>query len=221
MHKFFRFFSILAAVFALSGIAFYLAPDSLIASLESIAGDMSFRSSFKIKMFGICEASLAFIVAVSAIILSRKSLRVYTHVLLLSVSVSLSFWALHIPYRNSKIRKRELGTAFAKAIRGDLKLSDNTPFPSNLVVFKGPHIRGLYAPCIYMGVNVRKAHSVDSLPDSPDTIYMIATQFPVSKNRTWEYVISKANPLIYKKKRLYILKGRRSKTERLDAPEKS
>ena len=220
MRKFFRFFSILAAVFAVLAIAFYLLPESSVSFLKSIVGDMSFRSSFKVKIFGIIEASLAFVVAVSAVVLSRKSLRVYVQILLLAVSISLSFWSLHIPYRSAKARKRELGAAFAKTIIGDLKLPENSSFPSNLIVFKGPHIRGLYAPCIYMGGKVKKTYSVDSLPDSPDTIYMIATQFPVSKNRTWEYVTLKEKPLVYKNTRLYILKGKRTNVKSLKESDK-
>lgn len=219
LQKFFRFFSILAAVFALSGIAFYLLPESWVLPLKSIVGDLSFRNDFIV--FGLCEASLAFFVALLALILSRKSLRLYAHILLLATSVTLSFWALHIPYLISKSSKIDLGEAFAKDIRTDLKLPKGAPLPSNITVYKGLHISGLYAPCIYMGAKVKKIHNVNSLPYTPRTIYMIATQFPVSKNRTWEYVTSKDQPLIYKKTRLYIFKGKLANAERLKESEKS
>jgi hypothetical protein len=218
LQKFFRFFSILAALLAFSAVAFYLLPETWISHTQFIVGDLSFRKDF---VFGVCEATLGFCVALCAIILSRKSLHLYVHILLLATSVTLSFWALQVPYRISKSQKIDLGEAFAKAIRTDLKLSGNEPLPLSVTVFKGPHIRGLYAPCIYMGGKVKKIYSIASLPDTPETIYMIATQFPASKNRTWEYVTSKEKPLIYKKTRLYILKGKSTKVEQLKNNEAS
>ncbi|NOY74937.1 MAG: hypothetical protein GXP32_03995, partial [Kiritimatiellaeota bacterium] len=86
---------------------------------------------------------------------------------------------------------------------------------------KGPHILGLYGPCIYLGAKVKKVRNIASIPDTPDSIYMIATQFPVSTKRIWEYVTPKEKPLVYKKTKLFILKGKRVKTERINKKENS
>ena len=214
IHNLFRILSLAAAAFALLGVAFYLLPDAWLSLAQSAIGDLSFRKSNSIFIFGICESTMAFCLALTAFFLSRKSLRVYAHVLMFSVSISMIFWALHIPYRAVQTTKKDLGAKLAATLREDLKLPDDTPLPSDLVVYKGPHILGLYGPCIYMGAKVRKIRSMKSLPDSADTVYMIATQFPVSKKRIWEYVPSKENPLIYKKTKLYLLKGRNVNSEK-------
>jgi 4-amino-4-deoxy-L-arabinose transferase-like glycosyltransferase len=216
LRRLFRFFSLTAVVFAAGGIVFYLLPASWLSPIKPLAGDLSFRNSSM--LFGICESVLALLAALTAFVLSRKSLRIHTHVLLLSTSVSLIFWALHIPYRVAQTTKSDLGHDFAAVIKKNLGIQNNAPLPSDLVVFKGPHIVGLFGPCVYMGATVKKVRSIASIPDEPETVYMIATQFPVSKKRIWEYVSSKDNPLVYKETNLYILKGRRVKTDKTTTP---
>ena len=209
-----KYFSIAAAVFALIALLFYLLPASALAPLRPTIGDLAFKNSNT--LMGFCEASFALCIAISIFFLGREKLRIHTQMLLLSMSVAFCFWALHIPYRISQTTKKDLGAAFALVISKDLKLSKEAPFPSDLTVFKGPHILGLYGPCIYMGAKVKKVRSISAIPDERESVYMIATQFPVSKKRIWEYVTPKEAPLVYKNTKLFILKGVRVKTNETD-----
>lgn len=217
LHKFLRTYSILCIPAAILGIAFYLLPASLLNSLPLLPnGSLDFRTA---NMFpGLAQLSAALIIAVVLITLSNKNkLKVFEHALGASVITALFFWSLNAPYKALKNDKRQLGEAFATALRHDMRLPDDTPFPKDLVVYKAPDIVGLYAPCVYMGTPVIKIHSLDALPNDSKTVYMIALKFPVSGERSWEYLTPKtpesgtSDPFDYKKSkykaRLHLLKG--------------
>lgn len=216
IHKVLAVLSYVCAALAAGGVVFYVLPVNLLEKIPRLGKYLGFHdANFKI---GIVQSAAAFLLALTIARLSvKKRLKVFEHVLGISVVLALCFWSLHAPYRALKNEKRRLGQAVAKALKTNLKLPADKPLPKTLVLYEGPGIVGLYAPCVYTGVPIRKIHSLDALPPDKKTVYMLALRFPVSGNRSWEYISPKNpkpnddDPFSYKYKRkrvrFHLLKG--------------
>ncbi len=216
LHKIMRIYISLCIPMAILGMAFYVLPSTVLDQLPLPPNYLDFRGANLLAGLGQLAATL--LVAIAILLLSTKNkLKVFEHTLGISVVTALFFWSLSAPYRSLRNDKRQLGEAFALALKKDLRLPPCKTFPKDLVVYKSPDIGGLYAPCIYMGVPVRKIHSLDALPRDKKTVYMIALKFPVSSEWSWVYLTPKTpspgadDPFDYKKKkyktRLHLLKG--------------
>lgn len=213
IHKVLKFLSYSTIVIGLMIILFYATSFPWSLDFGMMPENLEFRDSYK--CLGILQAVIAISLSVTAIVLQRKNLQVYMHILMICVAFGLCFWAVNIPYKSQDHDKKALGTAFAAVLKKDLGLIENEPFPKDFVVYKGPGILGLYVPCVYTGAKVKKIHSLDELPDNKDVVYMITTEYPVSNKRSWDYVTPKdiisgaEDPYIYSETRFYILKGKK------------
>lgn len=185
-------------------------PASLLENITLLEGKIGFRKDNE--FMGLIQAAFALIIALIAIRYPKNKLPVYATILMICISGALCFWAIHIPYRKRHTEKKDIGTAFASALKKDLNLTEEQQLPEDLTIFKSPDISGLYAPCIYMGVKVKKIQQLSELPDDIDPLYMIVTKFPVSTKRSWIY-ITKGSPHIYKREKIFILKGTRIKED--------
>ena len=204
LHFLLKFLMYAGMLFAVGIILFYLLPDSIMLKFP-YADRIQYRESNQ--NMGLVLAAAALLTSLISIRFSEKSLPVYAHTLLVSVVFALGFWAVHVPYRAQRVEKKTIGAAFSKAIRDDLQLDPSEKLPSDFVVYKGPGIVGFYAPCIYMGIPVRKVHKLSELPDDKKTVYMISTKFPASAKREWSSVPPKASPHLYRHDKFYIFKG--------------
>lgn len=218
IHKFLKVLSFCSMALGLLIILFYATPFPWSFKIQILPENLEFRNSYK--LCGILQALIATVISLMAIILVRRRLQVYLHILMICMAIGLCFWAVNIPYKSQDQDKKVFGQALALALKKDLGLKEDEPIPENTVVYKGPGILGLYVPCLYMGAKVKKIHSLDQLPENQDLVYMITTQYPVSNKRSWDYVtpkdiISEAeNPYIYSETRFYILKGKKLKKEK-------
>jgi len=218
LHRYLRIFAYCSAVVAIGIIFFYLTDFPWKLDISFIPSELSFRS----KNFGegLLQAFLSLVCAIFVIISSKRGLHVFSHALFVSVSAALIFWSVIIPYRSTHNRDKEMGKAFATVLKKDIHLKQSVPFPSDLVVYKGPGILGLVAPCLYMDTKVRKIHKIEDIPEAQNIVYMIGTDFPVSGNRTWINITPRSktdskdseNPFVYKNTRFYIFKGIKNST---------
>jgi len=223
LHGILRYASYACATLAGGGMAFYLLPTELLEKIPCLEGRVGFHESNS--TLGIIQTAAAFLLALTVARLStKKQARVFEHVLCVSVALALCFWSLNAPYRALKSEKRRLGYAVAAALKNDLKLAPEAPFTQDVVIYEGPGIARLYGPCVYMGVPIKKVHSLETLPKDKDVVYMLAITFPASSNRSWEYIPPKItpgkgeNPFTYKYKkpggkaktkvRFHLLKGK-------------
>ena len=215
IHKILRFLAIISLISGVGVILFYLTNFPWDWKLDFIPKNLSFRVTNK--NYGLFLAGLSVALAAYAIIASKKRLLVFSHALLLITSATLIFWAVIIPFRSTNKRDVVMGQAFASAIKKDLHINTKEEFPKDFVVYKGPGILGLKAPCIYMKTKVKKIHKLKKLPKDKKIVYMIGTDFPVSGNRTWTNITpiqnqeSKELPFIYNDTRFYIFKGIKNK----------
>jgi hypothetical protein len=216
LHRYLRFLAYCSAVAAVGAIFFYLTDFPWKLDISIIPSDLSFRTGNFAN--GLLQAFLSLICAVFVIIASKRGLHVFSHALFISVSAALIFWSVVIPYRSTHNRDKKMGEAFASVLKQDLKIDKTTSFPDTLIVYKGPGILGLVAPCLYMNTKVRKIHKIEDIPETENTVYMIGTDFPVSGNRTWTNLTpaSKTDtkeidcPFIYKNTRFYLFKGEKN-----------
>ena len=205
-HQFHKLYSYLLyglILFAAGIILFYILPESVLMKIPYLQSRIEFREQNTIT--GLLQASISILIALITLQFIKKSMQLYTHILMICVSGALCFWALLIPYREQHTEKREMGKLMADALKEDMHLTNCQELPDSLVVYKGPGIDLFYAPCIYMGTRVKKIYKLSELPDSVKTVYMIATKFPASEKRDWKYVTP--NPVTYRRENLYILKG--------------
>jgi hypothetical protein len=211
LHKFLKFLSLFSLIAGIGVILFYLTNFPWSLKLHFIPKNLSFREIYKIH--GLLMGALAIIISTYTIITSKKQLMVFAHALLVITAATLIFWAIIIPYRSSNKRDVIMGEAFAKAIKKDMSISNQKNFPQNFIVYKGPGILGLVAPCLYMNAKVKKIHKLEDIPENKENVYMIGTDFPVSGTRTWTNITPRRNkssdisPFIYKNTRFYIYKG--------------
>ncbi|MBN1865586.1 MAG: glycosyltransferase family 39 protein [Victivallales bacterium] len=211
LHGLLGIFSFGSAVAGVGVIIFYTTFFPWSLDIGFIPENLDFRDSHRV--VGILQALLAVGMACYAIYMRRRGLTVMMHSLLVCVSFTLLFWAIHIPHRALLDEERCLGKAFAEALRGDLLLNSWEPLPSDLTVYKGPGVSGLVSPCLYMGAKVKKIYRLDELPGDVEKVYVIGTEYPVSPDRTWEYVTPKdifdspSDPYVYRGTRFYIFKG--------------
>lgn len=209
LHAMLRYFLYAAVALSSGIIIFYIMPASILEKIPFLEGKIAFRKNNE--FMGLIQAAFALIIALIAIQYPKNKLRVYATILMICISGALCFWALHIPYRKRHTAKRDIGAAFASALKKDLNLTDKQPLPDGLVIFKEPP--GFYAPSIYMGVRVQKIYNLTELPDDIDPLYMIFTKFPVSTKRSWEY-IDPEKTHIWRREKIFILKGTRIKKEK-------
>jgi len=220
VHRYLRLLAYASGIAAIGITFFYLTDFPWKLDLSFIPTDLHFRSENRV--LGLIQAFLALACAGFAIIASKKGLHVFSHAIFISVSASLIFWSVIIPYRSMHKKDKIMGNAFAASIKKDLHIPKENALPKNLVVYKGPGILGLVAPCLYMNARVRKIHKIENIPDIQNTVYMIGTDFPVSGNRTWTNISplkkndskNKNNPFVYKNTRFYIFKGIKNSTEK-------
>ena len=218
LHGVMKVLSYASAGLGIAIIFFYTTSFPWSLNLTFIPENLSFKTTCK--WVGIIQATAAVVVAISAITMVKKKLNVCMHLLLICVSFSLCFWAVNIPYRSQKQMKKRFGIALASALKKDMGLTEKEDFPEDLTVYIGPAIRGLYVPCLYMKTRVRKIHSLDEFPVQENPVYVLATKYPVSSKRSWEYVTPKdiinaeQNPYIYRNTRFYIFKGTKLKTKK-------
>ena len=206
LHTLFRYFLYLTIAIATVIIIFYFLPDSILLQMPYIKEkNIAFRTGNTIA--GILQAAIALIITLIVLRFKKGTVPIYANILFICLGGALCFWAVHIPYRKQHTEKKDLGTAFRNILKEDLHIAKSGQLPKDLTVFKGPGIKGFYAPCIYMGTRVKKVHKLTELPDNLDTIYMITRKFPVSAKRKWVYVTPKEKPHIYKDDKFYILKG--------------
>lgn len=211
IHFIFKLFSYIAIVIGVGIIIFYTTSFPWSLELSFIPKNLEFRDSYR--TLGILQAVLAIGISAFAIFKSKRGLNVISHALMISVSITLCIWAINIPYRTMNRQKIEIGEAFAKVIKEDLGIPINKKFPAGFIVYKGPGILRLTGPCFYMNTKVKKIHDLQELPKDRDSIYMIATKYPISSDYSWKYITKKdivmkrANPYIYRGTRFYILKG--------------
>jgi len=215
VHTFLNFISIGTLVAGIGIIIFYSTNFPWAFNFSFIPRNLDFRNAHQI--LGITQASIAVLISVLTIMNTKKNLKVITHTLFLSIAITLCFWSVIIPHLSMRQDKRKMGKAFAHAIKKSMGLTDSQPFPKDFIVYKGPGILGLSAACVYMDAKVLKIHKLTNLPDKIDTVYMISTQYPVSNNRSWEYITPKdipdktKNPFIYRDTMFYIFKGTKVK----------
>ena len=206
----FRFFLYLCAALSAGIIIFYLLPTSVLVRIPYLKGNIAFHDINRQR--GVIQSALALLVALLAI-RSHEKRPLYSHIIMISVSVGLCIWAVHIPYRQLHSEKRRLGTAFANAIKEDMHLSPSENLPDSLTVFKGPGIIGFYAPCIYMNTKVKKVHKISEIPEDLDPVYMIVIKYPKSTERKWDYIPDGKKPFVYGDENFYIIKGTKIKKE--------
>ena len=213
LHAALRFCAICSVLVSIGVLLFYATDFPWDLELGFMPENLVFRESHRIA--GILQALLAAGIAIFAYVRSRKGLNVMMHALALSASFSIYYWALHIPARRLDEAERRLGQAFAEAVRRDMALPSEDKFPASLMVYKGPGVSGLVSPCLYMGARVKKIYRLEELPRDAAYVYMIGTEYPVSSDRSWDYVTPKdildggENPYIYRGTRFYIFKGTR------------
>jgi len=217
LHGVLRHISYGCAALAAGGVVFYLLPVEWLEKIPYLEGRVGFHDHNFVA--GVVQALAALLLALTAAHLSKNNRsRIFEHVLCVSVALALCFWSLHAPYRAMKCEKKRLGYAIATTLKKDLGISQDAPLPDDLRLYKGPGIVGLYAPCVYTGAQVKKIHSLDALPVDKEVVYMLALEFPVSGNRSWEYLSPKNpprdenDPLSYKYKNkrvhFHLLRGR-------------
>ncbi len=206
LHLIFRYFLYSIMLLATGIILFYVLPEAFLLQIPYLEKhEITFRAGNT--LLGILQATLALLITLVIARVPAKKISVYTHLLLICITGSICFWAVHIPYRKQLTPKTDLGIELKNALKTDLKLSKDQELPADLTVFEGPDITGLDASYIYMEAKVKKLHKLSNLPENISTIYIITAQFPAFAKRKWNYVIPKENPLMYKQKVLYLLKG--------------
>lgn len=224
VHWILRFISCGAIVMGIGVIIFYTTAFPWSFQFDFIPEDLSYRESNR--LLGIAQAMLAIILAFIALIKAKKGLNVMMHVLLISVAITLCFWAVTVPQISLRKDKKEMGQAFANAIKKDMGMELDVAFPEGFIVYKGPGILGLSAACVYMDTRVIKVHKLDELPKDVDPVYLIGREFPISNDRLWEYITPKdipkgeKNPYVYRKTMFFIFKGTRVKKKEVGVPKR-
>lgn len=211
IHNIVKVLSIAAVLTGIGIIIFYTTAFPWSLDWDFIPKELSFRDSNR--FIGITQALVVIALGFFALFKANKGLKVMTHILIISVAFALCFWSVTAPNLSMKTDKIEMGQAFAKAIRKDMQIAGNEPFPDNFTVYKGPGILWLHAACVYMNTKVIKIHKLEELPKDLDPVYMIGTEYPVSNDRSWEYITPKdvpagqKNPYVYRDTMFYIFKG--------------
>ena len=134
----------------------------------------------------------------------RKFLKVFEHVLLLTTSILLLYWAVIYPYKVRSKFQKDAKNIFGMSLQ---KAIDPMDFSQDMTVYKENTIYGLYNECYYLGCKIKTIHSLNELPPDQQNVFLLCVKIPPFPKRKWQTLYS----IEYKRKNLFLLKGTKVK----------
>lgn len=197
-----KFFMKMCAVFmvCIGGaiVVFLFTPSSWLEKFISASLTLDFRGSIVYTIAALTAAMLISGMGVYTLLKYREQ-PVWLTLLLTSAAIGIFYWTVQIPYRAQDKSRTAMGMVLNRAL-----VDNGANVNRDLIIYKN-NIQDLYTECLQINASISKIDSLDELPQSSRTVYLLSTGFPEAPDWNWSNLLPP--DLIYMRHRLCLWKG--------------
>lgn len=194
---------------ALLLLFFCTLPESMLKMFVDLHDSIAFRLQFSYRAAAL-TCGIVLLGGAGWLFFGPRQKPLWLSLLIVVLAGGTFYYLAMFPYRIQDQETRDMARVLAQALEKDRGAAAE---PAQVCKF---NIADLYGECSLLNARVRKVASLEELPDTAETVYLLSTEFPQLPERNWTNLLPQDRT--YRGRRICFWKGVLRRADREVAP---